>query len=159
MFAPRPAIFAPRLDNYAYGSILRAYALRAEMVPLANQIPEDALAAIEDAICRHPGGMSAPDILRALAIPIPRRTLQYRLKHLVSQNRLIMESEGRWAKYRMPEATAHGATPADGDENVIPLSKAGQSSGITSVNRRGSASRSGTIGISFTTIGRISPST
>ncbi|WP_287994742.1 hypothetical protein, partial [Acidiphilium sp.] len=53
---------------------------------MANQIPEEALAAIEDAVRRNPNGVSAPEILRALATPVPPRTLQYRLKHLVTRN-------------------------------------------------------------------------
>ncbi|WP_147262910.1 hypothetical protein [Roseiarcus fermentans] len=53
---------------------------------MANQIPEEALAAIEDAVRRNPNGVvSAPEILRALTTPVPPRTLQYRLKHLVTR--------------------------------------------------------------------------
>jgi hypothetical protein len=53
---------------------------------LAKQIPDDALAAIDDAVRRHPGGVSAQEVMRALAAPIPLRTLQYRLKSLVTRN-------------------------------------------------------------------------
>jgi hypothetical protein len=94
---------------------------------LANHIPEEALAAIEDAVRRLPEGVSAPEILRALARPVPLRTLQYRLKHLVTRNRLIMEGEGRWASYRLPDATAKGAAPEDTNEPAIPLSEVGLS--------------------------------
>jgi hypothetical protein len=94
---------------------------------LANQIPEQALAAIEDAVRRHPGGVSAPEILRALATPIPSCTLQYRLKHLVTRNRLIMVGEGRWARYRMTDATINTVVRENADEPVIPLSEAGTS--------------------------------
>jgi hypothetical protein len=89
---------------------------------LANQIPEDVLVEIEEAVRRHPGGVSGPEILRALATPIPPRTFQYRLRRLVARNRLIMDSEGRWAKYRMPDAAAQ----ADAIEPAIPLSEAGK---------------------------------
>jgi hypothetical protein len=92
---------------------------------LANQIPEEALVAIEDAVRRHPNGVSAPEILRALVTPIPSRTLQYRLKHLVTRNRLIMDGEGRWARYRMPDAPKVAAAWEDADEPIIPLSEAG----------------------------------
>ena len=92
---------------------------------MANQISEEALAAIEEAVRRHPGGVSEPEILRALATPIPPRTLQYRLKHLVARNRLIMDSEGRWAKYRISDAAVDGAAQADASEPAIPLSEAG----------------------------------
>jgi len=92
---------------------------------LANQIPEEALAAIEDAVRHKPNGVSAPEILRALATPVPPRTLQYRLKHLVTRNRLIMDGEGRWARYRMPEAATEAAARKNADEPVIPLSEAG----------------------------------
>ena len=70
---------------------------------------------------QHPDSVSAREILRALATPVPPRTLQYRLKHLVTRNRLIMDGEGRWARYRMPDAAAR----EDAEESVIPLSEAG----------------------------------
>ena len=92
---------------------------------MANQIPEKALAAIEDAVRRNPNGVSAPEILHALATPVPPRTLQYRLKHLVFRDRLIMDGEGRWARYRMPDAPKVAAVREDDDETVIPLSEAG----------------------------------
>jgi len=92
---------------------------------LANRIPQAALQAIEDAVRRSPNGMSAPEILHALATPVPQRTLQYRLKHLVTINRLVMRGEGRWARYRMPDAAIDSGVREDVNEPVIPLSKAG----------------------------------
>ncbi len=92
---------------------------------MANQIRDEALAAIEDVVSRHPKGASAPEILRALTTPIPSRTLQYRLKHLVTRNRLIMDGEGRWARYRMPDAAIGAPAREDANESVIPLSEAG----------------------------------
>jgi len=94
---------------------------------LANQIPEKALAAIEDVVRRNPHGVSGPEILHALTIPVPPRTLQYRLKHLVTRNRLIMDGEGRWARYRMPDAAIDAAAREEVDGPVIPLSEAGAS--------------------------------
>ena len=94
---------------------------------MANQIPEQSLAAIEVAVRRHANGTSAPEIMHALATPIPRRTLQYRLKHLVTRNRLIMDGEGRWARYRMPDAAIDWAVREDSPEPVVPLSEAGTS--------------------------------
>ncbi len=94
---------------------------------MANQIPEEALAAIEDVVRRHPNGVSAPEILRALSAPIPSRTLQYRLKHLVTRNRLIMDGDGRWARYRVPDPADDGIAREDANEPVIPLSDAGTS--------------------------------
>ena len=94
---------------------------------LANQIPEEALAAIEDIVRHHSNGVSAPEILRSLATPIPPRTLQYRLKHLVTRNRLIMDGDGRWARYRLSDAAVDGMAQQDTNEPVIPLSEAGKS--------------------------------
>lgn len=99
---------------------------------MANQIPGNALEAIEEAVRRHPDGASAQEVLRALAVPIPLRTLQYRLQSLVTRNRLIMDGEGRWAKYRISDPAA-GVRPAEStaltevEEPVIPLSEAGVS--------------------------------
>jgi hypothetical protein len=94
---------------------------------VANQIPEQALAAIEAAVRRHANGASGPEIMHALATPVPQRTLQYRLKHLVTRNRLIMDGEGRWARYRMPDAAIDWAVHEDSPEPVVPLSEAGTS--------------------------------
>src|SRR3984885_14480293 len=93
---------------------------------MANQIPVQALAAIEDVVRRHPSGVSAPEILHALAAMVPPRTLQYRLKHLVTRNRVIMDGEGRWARYRLPDAAVDGMVREDANEPVIPLSEAGK---------------------------------
>lgn len=92
---------------------------------MANQIPEEALATIEDAVRRNPNGVSAPEILRTLAAPIPPRTLQYRLKHLVTRNRIVMDGEGRWARYRMPDTAIDAVAREDTNEPVIPLSEVG----------------------------------
>src|SRR5260370_14960159 len=94
---------------------------------MANQIPMEALAAIEDVVRRHPNGVSAPEILRALPAPIPPSTLQSLLKHLVTRNRLIMDGDGRWARYRVPGAAVDGMAQEDANEPVIPLSEAGRS--------------------------------
>ena len=93
---------------------------------MASEIPEAALIAIEDAVRRNPKGVSAPEILRALKTPVPQRTLQYRIKHLVRLNRLVMDGEGRWARYRMPDTATGAATREDADESDIPLSGAGK---------------------------------
>ena len=103
-----------------------------ERTHLAKQIPSDALAAIEEAVRRYPDGASAQEVLRALAAPVPLRTLQYRLKSLVDRKRLIMEGEGRWARYRTSRAAA--AVPpvavaerTGAEEHAIPLSETGTS--------------------------------
>jgi Fic family protein len=92
---------------------------------MANQIPEVALRAIEDAVRRNPNGISAREILRTLATPVPSRTLQYRLNHLVTRNRVIMDGEGRWAKYRIPEAAIDAVARQDNQPPLVPLSEAG----------------------------------
>ena len=92
---------------------------------MANQIPEEALVAIEEAVRRNPNGVSAPEILHALTTPVPQRTLQYRLKHLVTLNRIVMDGAGRWARYRMPARAINASARKDAEEPVIQLSEAG----------------------------------
>ena len=94
---------------------------------MANRIPQSGMAEIENAVRGYPPSVSAPEILRALPAPIAKRTLQYRLKHLVTRNRLIMEGAGRWARYRLPDAAVYGMVQEDANEPVIPLSGAGAS--------------------------------
>lgn len=96
---------------------------------MAKQISDHDLTAIEQAVGSYPEGASAQQILQALPQPIPLRTLQYRLKHLVTHHRLVKQGEGRWARYLLPSSAskseAAGAISQEGDESVIPLSSAG----------------------------------
>ena len=59
---------------------------------------------MEGVVRQHPDGLTAQQIDDALESALPRRTLQYRLKSLVSSKRLVMEGTGRWARYRVPRA-------------------------------------------------------
>jgi Fic/DOC family len=97
------------------------------------RIPEESLAAIEQAVAQHPEGASLSDVAEALQ-QLADRTLQYRLKYLVDKRRLIKEGEGRrWARYRVeaePRALA-AETPAtvpaaaeQMEEEAVPLSPA-----------------------------------
>ena len=72
--------------------------------------PEEHLRAIEEVLREHPEGMTASQIETALTTAPPRRTLQYRLKSLVDNKRLIMVGTGRWARYRMPRLIQGGGS-------------------------------------------------
>ena len=99
---------------------------------MVRHIQEEDLQAIEQAVRARPEGVTAQQIADALLEPPPRRTLQYRLKSLVDDRRLVMEGKGRWARYRVP-GTAEAAGMAAGsakaraeDEALLPLSAAGR---------------------------------
>lgn len=98
---------------------------------MARRIQEADLKAIEEAVRRHPDGLTIQDIAEALPSELSRRTLQYRLKSLVDSKRLVMKGDLRWAKYHAPRvatavgtATGKGEASADG-EALLPLSKEG----------------------------------
>ncbi len=100
---------------------------------MAKRIPEQALAAIEKAVQLRPEGADLPQIAGALNPPVPKRTLQYRLKYLVDEGRLVKKGDDRWAKYRLPSPAevrppAHAeevpAPPATEGEEAVPLSDA-----------------------------------
>ncbi len=88
-----------------------------------------------DAARRHPHGVTAGEVADSLPADLPRRTLQYRLKALVEDRRLLMTGSGRWARYRVPAARAAPVSPASvdlsthGSTGVVlpPLSEAGGS--------------------------------
>ncbi len=97
---------------------------------MPQQFPEAELNEIEQAIRQHAGGAgaTAQQILSKLHEPIPLRTLQYRLKYLTNEKRIVREGEGRWAKYLLSSdqknadpqlESANGKT-----ELIIPISKA-----------------------------------
>ena len=96
---------------------------------MARRISEEDLQATEDAIRPRPEGATAQEIAGALNAAIPLRTLQYRLKYLAANRRLVKVGEGRWAKYRIPQQIQASAKPAaEGGiatqaELAIPLSK------------------------------------
>jgi Fic family protein len=91
---------------------------------VARRIQEEDLQAIEAAVQGHPGGMTAQEIAEALEVAPPRRTLQYRLKSLVDDGRLIMEGEARWARYFLPSRRP-AAGEAEGRAQLL-LSEAGR---------------------------------
>lgn len=89
-------------------------------------IPADALDQIENAVRAHPGITSA-EIADALGEQVPRRTLQFRLKRLVDDGRVLREGEGRWARYRAPSAAPAPAQPeAAADEAAVALTPESQ---------------------------------
>ena len=98
---------------------------------MPRNLTEDQLQPIEEAVRAHPEGQTAQQIADALLSAPPRRTLQYRLRHLVDNGRLVMEGEGRWARYKGPQVveavgTAAGTSQATAEgEAIIPLSRSG----------------------------------
>jgi len=73
---------------------------------VARRIRDEDLQAIEEVVRRRPDGMTARQIAEALENPPPHRTLQYRLRFLVGDKRLVMAGKGRWARYKQHEAPA-----------------------------------------------------
>ncbi|MDB5456131.1 MAG: hypothetical protein JWP92_1716 [Caulobacter sp.] len=93
---------------------------------MARPIPDRDLAAILDAVARHPEGASARRIEEALGGEGPRRTLQYRLRSLVDDGRLDLIGAGQAARYRLPGPNASAAPPSDETTNIVPLSAGGE---------------------------------
>ncbi len=100
---------------------------------MARRIREENLRAIEEVVRKRPEGMSAPQIADALDVALPLRTLQYRLKMLVDDKRLVRHRSGRWAYYCLPKdvslsvrATAGSPTVSVRLSAMIPLSEAGE---------------------------------
>lgn len=101
------------------------------------RIPEESLAAIEQAVAKRPEGASFSDIAEALPKRLADRTLQYRLKYLVDKGRLSKKGEGRrWTRYHLPAPAARttaeekpAAVPTAAEkmeEAAVPLSVAGK---------------------------------
>ena len=93
---------------------------------MAKSIPEQKLKDIESVVSAHPEGIAIQDIQRELEEDIARRTLQYRLKHLVDEGCLVKAGEKRGAKYMPPSAEREGKAPEALEEELagaIPISK------------------------------------
>lgn len=88
---------------------------------MAKPILEQDLKAIEEAVSRHPNGASVHQIADIIAPGVPRRTLQYRLKYLVDEKRLVQEGERRWARYRLPRRMEVSEPVTASDEVKVEL--------------------------------------
>lgn len=93
---------------------------------MARELPETELEEIERAVSTRPGVTSA-ELADVLGERVPKRTLQYRLKRLVDDGRLVREGQGRWARYRAPDAAPLSAQPdVTADQAAIALSRESQ---------------------------------
>ena len=81
---------------------------------VVNRIPEEELQAIEEIILQKPEGMTAQQIAEALDPALPHRTLQYRLKSLVDDKRLLVEGAGRGTRYLRPKVPTLSARASFG---------------------------------------------
>ena len=94
---------------------------------MAKPIPEQELKAIEAVVSAHPEGIVIQHIQDELEAEIARRTLQYRLKHLVDAGRLVKAGERRWVKYLLPVTAERPAKALEVSEEglagEVPLSK------------------------------------
>lgn len=90
---------------------------------MARPIPETVLEAIEDVIARRPDGASLAQIKHALAAPVARRTLQYRLRFLVENGRVRMDGDGRAARYILSKPGKLAQTDNKDGQDIVPLSE------------------------------------
>jgi hypothetical protein len=74
---------------------------------MAKQIPEEDLKGIEEILKSHPNGVDLKFISNAMGNNVPHRTLQYRLRHLAEQGRVVTEGHRRGMKY-LPATAAVG---------------------------------------------------
>lgn len=58
---------------------------------MAKQIPEEDLKVIEEMLKAHPNGVDLKFINEAMGNTLPHRTLQYRLRYLAGQGRVVTE--------------------------------------------------------------------
>ena len=96
---------------------------------MANQTHDADLTDIEQTFRQFPEGASTQQILSAMSAPPPLRTLQYRLKLLVDQRRIIKDGDGRWARYRLSDSAPAASTESQAavpsqDSQIVPLSQA-----------------------------------
>ncbi len=90
---------------------------------MAKPTPEIELLNIVALVAAHPLGMSLGEIARALDGDTPRRTLQYRLKYLADEGRLVTRGEKRWMRYFISTATAaHQSVNTNHAVATVPIS-------------------------------------
>lgn len=96
---------------------------------MPQKISEDALSEVLAAVAGHAEGASLSDITRELTSNLAPRTLQFRLKHLVDEGRLVKAGDRKAAKYYLPEIHQRPVADAPAareraEEAVVPLSEA-----------------------------------
>ncbi len=74
---------------------------------MPKKIPQAEFDSVLQAIAEFSAGGSLEEIRSVLKVPLPRRTLQRRLHHLVRQSRVVLEGRGRASRYRLPSAGAN----------------------------------------------------
>jgi Fic/DOC family len=102
--------------------------INGEHVP--KRIPSKDLDAILAGVKKHPEGASRIEIASTLKRKISPRTLQFRLRNLVTAGLLVTQGESRAVRYRLAAAgltTPDGTAPTDTEKESGPaLSKASQ---------------------------------
>ncbi len=68
---------------------------------MPKRFPQNELDVVQQAVGGFPEGAGIEEISRALAIRLPRRTLQRRLALLVEQKQIIIEGRARASRYRI----------------------------------------------------------
>jgi DNA-binding Lrp family transcriptional regulator len=100
---------------------------------MPQQIKEQDAAALVDAIRQHGGIAGQKEIAASLPQPVSERTLQFRLRRLVDDGRLVREGARRTARYRLPatyavvDLSASAETPRkeiQPSATAVPLSSA-----------------------------------
>ena len=95
-----------------------------ETPPNVTPAPAYDLDEIERIVRANPAGVTSTEIAAALGAGVVPRTLQYRLKRLVGDGRVIREGERRWARYRAPQVVPVPAeSEAAADEVGVVLSR------------------------------------
>ena len=89
---------------------------------MAKQIREEDLKGIEEVLKAHPNGVDLKFISDAMGASVPHRTLQYRLRYLAEQGRIVTEGQRRGMKYLPASAAVGTATEAE----ALSLSRAAQ---------------------------------
>jgi hypothetical protein len=92
---------------------------------MPRQTPGNELNEIEKAVRARPS-VTSVEIADVIGGRMPRRTLQYWLKRLVDDGRLIRDGTGRWARYRLPEVAGSAVQRQAADEAAITLSREGE---------------------------------
>ncbi|MGA7523846.1 MAG: Fic family protein [Acidobacteriaceae bacterium] len=98
---------------------------------MAQQLKGRDATAIVEAVRALGGIAGQKEIAASLPLPVSERTLQFRIRRLVDEGRLIREGARRTARYRLPspsEVTDDRKAPVPGGEPAkpkIPLSAAG----------------------------------
>ena len=86
---------------------------------MPKQISDESLEEILEIVSNHPQGIGLKMIEKEIAGDVPRRTIQYRLRHLTNAGQLVAEGDRRGRLYKSNNIETKSTTETVTEEKKV----------------------------------------